>query len=171
MGKAMFVQAYVEWFFHERVAAQLTPLSEGFRAILGCSALLQSMVDAVQLEKIVCGGSVPVDVTAIRRGATHEGWSKEDESGYLVEFWDVVESLTEAEKVQFVVFVTASDRVPLRGWQDLQLTVQKNGVGDERLPTAHTCFCQLLLPRYSSSEKLKLSLRLAIANSEGFGLR
>merc|ERR1712151_172560 len=94
-----------------------------------------------------------------------------EEDEFLKDFWDVVEGFAESEKVQFVVFVTASDRVPLRGWQDLQLTVQKNGVGDARLPTAHTCFSQLLLPRYSSSEKLKANLLLAIANSEGFGLR
>eukprot|EP00928_Gymnodinium_smaydae_P095480 TRINITY_DN8223_c0_g1_i2.p1 TRINITY_DN8223_c0_g1~~TRINITY_DN8223_c0_g1_i2.p1 ORF type:complete len:723 (+),score=148.56 TRINITY_DN8223_c0_g1_i2:292-2460(+) len=169
--KALFVQAYIEWFFTDRISSQFVPLSEGFRAILGGSALLQSMVDAVQLEKIVCGGSVPVDVGAIRRGASCEGWTREEQAEYLLEFWNVVENFNESEKVQFVVFVTASDRVPLRGWQDLQVTVQKNGVGDERLPTAHTCFCQLLLPRYSSVDKLRTNLQLAIANSEGFGLR
>jgi ubiquitin-protein ligase E3 A len=169
--KESFVQAYIEWFFSARIYDQFGPLSEGFRAILGGSALLQSMVDAVQLEKIVCGGSVPVDIPAIRRGAAQEGWSRDEELDYLVAFWSCIEGFTESERVQFVVFVTASDRVPLRGWQDLQLTVQKNGVGDDRLPTAHTCFCQLLLPRYSSIEKLKTNLLLAIANSEGFGLR
>lgn len=168
--KAAFVQAYVDWFFHEHIAGQFEPLSEGFRAILGGSTLLRSMVDAVQLEKIVCGGFMPVDIMAIRRGATHEGWAS-DEGDYIAAFWGVVEEFSESEKVQFVVFVTASDRVPLRGWQDLQLTVQKNGVGDERLPTAHTCFCQLLLPKYSSLERLRTCLLLAIANSEGFGLR
>lgn len=170
-SKGAFVQAYVDWFFHDRIASQFAPLSEGFRAILGGSALLRSMVDAVQLEKIVCGGSVPVDIAAIRRGATLEGWTRAEESLYLASFWDAVEGFTESEKVQFVVFVTASDRVPLRGWQDLQLTVQKNGVDDDRLPTAHTCFCQLLLPKYSTPEKLRTHLLLAIANSEGFGLR
>jgi len=169
--KGAFVQAYVEWFFHERIQTQLIPLSEGFRAILGGSALLQSMVDAVQLEKIVCGGSVPVDIGAIQRGATQEGWTKEEETGYLNMFWDALRSFSDSEKVQFVIFVTASDRVPLRGWQDLQLTIQKNGVGDERLPTAHTCFCQLLLPKYTTPAKLRTNVLLAIANSEGFGLR
>merc|ERR1711976_1008257 len=96
-NKAHFVQAHVDWFFQERFIAQLTPLSEGFRAILGCSALLQSMVDAVQLEKIVCGGSVPVDVAAIRRGATLEGWSKAEEAEYLAAFWEVVENFSEPE--------------------------------------------------------------------------
>lgn len=169
--KKEFVQAYVDWFFHDRIASQLNPLSQGFRAILGGSSLLQSMVDAVQLEKIVCGNSVPVDIDAIRRGATQEGWNKDEESDYLPLFWAIIQSFTEAQKVQFVIFVTASDRVPLRGWQDLQLTIQKNGVGDDRLPTAHTCFCQLLLPRYTSPELLKSNVLKAIANSEGFGLR
>lgn len=170
-NKGDFVQAYVTWFFKDLISDQFEPLSEGFMAILGGSPLLRSMVDAVQLEKIVCGSSVPVDVAAIRRGAAHEGWSPSEEAEYLAAFWDVIDSFSESDKIQFIVFVTASDRVPLRGWQDLQLTVQKNGVGDERLPTAHTCFCQLLLPRYSSQMKLRTNLLLAIANSEGFGLR
>jgi len=170
-NKVDFVQAYVEWFFSDRIACQFEPLSAGFRAILGGSSLLRSMVDAVQLEKIVCGGAVPIDAAAIRHGASHEGWTPEEQAEYLPMFWEVLASFTEAEKVQFVVFVTASDRVPLRGWQDLGLSVQKNGVGDDRLPTAYTCFCQLLLPRYTSRERLRASLLSAIANSEGFGLR
>jgi len=169
--KCEFVQAYVDWFFHERIEAQFGPLSSGFRAILGGSSLLRSMVDAVQLERIVCGGTVPVDITAIRRGVTLEGWTSDEESEYLPMFWDVLLGFTPSEKLQFVVFVTASDRVPLRGWQDLGLIVQKNGVGDERLPAAYTCFCQLLLPKYTTRERLRSGLISAIENSEGFGLR
>jgi len=169
--KAAFVQAYADWYLHGRIAKQYEPLSEGFRSILGGSAMLRSMVDAVQLEKIVCGGAVPVDVAAIRRGVTLEGWSQEDEAEYLPTFWEVLEELNETERVHFVVFVSASDRAPLRGWQDFALIVQKNGVGDERLPTAYTCFCQLLLPRYASTDVMRRNLRSAIANSEGFGLR
>ena len=40
--------------------------------ICGGSSLLRSMVDAVQLEKIVCGGSVPVDIDAIQRASMQE---------------------------------------------------------------------------------------------------
>lgn len=51
------------------------------------------------------------------------------------------------------------------------LVISKNGDDSNRLPTAHTCFNHLLLPSYSSKEKLKNRLRLAIEQSEGFGLR
>eukprot|EP00913_Durusdinium_trenchii_P017653 g16592.t1 len=161
-NKGEFIQAYIDWFFHERIDSQLRPLCEGFKSILGGSSLLRTIVDAVQLEKIVCGGADKVDVNAIRSGAEIEGWTSEEESDYLPWFWEVLASFSPAEKAQFVVFVTASDRVPLRGWQALGLIVQKNGVGDDR---------QLLLPRFSSKEKLQKGLLLAIANSEGFGLR
>jgi len=170
-NKASFVQTYVDWFLGERVKMQLGELSGGFCSILGESCLLRSMVDSVQLEKIVCGGAVPVDVDSIRRGASLEGWSAEELSDYLPMFWEVLSSMREGAKVKFVIFVTASDRVPLRGWQDLGLIVQKLDVAEYRLPTAHTCFSQLLLPRYESREKLEESLLSAIANSEGFGLR
>lgn len=41
----------------------------------------------------------------------------------------------------------------------------------DSLPTSHTCFNSLLLPEYSSKEKLADRLRLAILNAEGFGLQ
>lgn len=39
-----------------------------------------------------------------------------------------------------------------------------------RLPTAHTCFNVLLLPEYSSQEKLDERLSKAINYAEGFGM-
>lgn len=39
-----------------------------------------------------------------------------------------------------------------------------------RLPTAHTCFNVLLLPEYSSQQKLKEKLLKAIQYAHGFGL-
>jgi len=39
-----------------------------------------------------------------------------------------------------------------------------------RLPTSHTCFNVLLLPDYSSKDKLRERLLKAITNSKGFGM-
>jgi hypothetical protein len=39
------------------------------------------------------------------------------------------------------------------------------------LPTSHTCFNTLLLPEYSSEEKLRERLTTAIRECEGFGLK
>ncbi len=48
--------------------------------------------------------------------------------------------------------------------------IQRDGTDSQKLPTAHTCFNTLLLPSYRSREVMSERLRLAIMNSEGFGL-
>merc|ERR1719161_2022104 len=103
------------------------------------------MIDAVQLKQIICGAEIPVDTTAIRRKATYQGWA-DDEQDYIETFWRVVGGFSEASKVRFVVFLTASAAVPLQGWEGLRVVIQKNGDGDDRFPLAHTCFSLLLLP-------------------------
>lgn len=40
-----------------------------------------------------------------------------------------------------------------------------------RLPMAHTCFNQLILPEYKTKESLKSKLQIAIENAEGFGFK
>ena len=39
-----------------------------------------------------------------------------------------------------------------------------------RLPTSHTCFNVLLLPDYSTKEKLKERLLKAVMYAQGFGM-
>ena len=74
------------------------------------------------------------------------------------------------QKRNLLEFVTASDRVPLKGLNSLLFVIQRNGPDTDRLPTSLTCFGRLLLPEYSSKEKLKERLTTAIDNAKGFGL-
>ena len=53
---------------------------------------------------------------------------------------------------------------------ELKLIIARNGPDSDKLPTAHTCFNVLLLPEYSSKQKLKEKLLKAIQFSSGFGL-
>lgn len=84
--------------------------------------------------------------------------------------WNVLHSLDYDMKRAFLHFATGSDRVPIKGLGKLTLTIQRNGPDQDRLPTAMTCFSRLLLPEYSSLEKLRKMLILALENSQGFGL-
>ena len=56
------------------------------------------------------------------------------------------------------------------GLGKLKMVLSKNGPDSDLLPTSHTCFNHLLLPDYSSKEKLRAKLEHAINQSEGFGL-
>lgn len=168
--KNEFIDAYIDWSFGSKIADRFGPLSAGFRAVLGNSVMVRKMVDAKQLERIACGGEFPVDVAAIRRRASLQNWDVEDKA-YTDSFWAVLQELPEDAKLKFVVFVTGSDRVPLQGWEDLRVKIQKNGNIDDRLPTAYTCFSLVLLPKYSSKEVLRKNLLSAISESQGFGLQ
>jgi hypothetical protein len=96
-----------------------------------------------------------------------EGYKKDD--AYIKEFWKVVKSLDEEEKKKFLFFVTGSDRAPIRGLGSMEFIIMKNGEPNS-IPTSHTCFSHLLLPKYESVEQLREKLLLAINNSRGFGL-
>ena len=77
-------------------------------------------------------------------------------------FWQVLHALDDPLKRRFLVFVTGSDRVPIKGLGDLRLVVSRHGSDETRLPSAHTCFNHLLLPEYRSLEVARRQL-LAIA--------
>ena len=100
------------------------------------------------------------------------------EDGLLVDsdlsrwFWDVVHlDLTAHQRRRLLCFVTGCDRAPVAGLGSVRLALSVNGSDDARLPTAHTCFNHLMLPRYSCREVLRERLTTAIENAEGFGLQ
>lgn len=165
-NRAEHVEAYVQWFLREKFRAQLEPLLDGFKQVLQNCEFLKTLVNASQLEQMLCGVEEPLDVQQLRLTARMEGFDED----FKEIFWSVLESLDAEQKRRFVVFVSACGRRPPEGWQHFELQVQRNGDGDDRLPTAYTCFTLLLLPRYSSGELLRDRLLAAITETEGFGL-
>ena len=70
-------------------------------------------------------------------------------------------------------FATGAGRMPLDGFSPpFQLTMSSDDDPDDELalPHAHTCFNQLVLPRYRTRTQLKDRLMFAVANTEGFHL-
>merc|ERR1712176_1222362 len=72
--KAEFVDAYVKWCFGKKIEVQFRAFSNGFHSMLNKSVMVQKMLDAQQLERIVSGGDLPVDIAAIRRFAEVQHW-------------------------------------------------------------------------------------------------
>ena len=81
------------------------------------------------------------------------------------------------DKRKLLQFTTGSDRIPVGGLAKLKLIIAKNGPDSDRLvglqdltscnislrlPSAHTCFNVLLLPEYSSKDKMVELLMKAI---------
>ena len=84
--------------------------------------------------------------------------------------WVVILELPIEMKKKFLFFCTGSDRVPIKGLGNLNFVISRNGADQERLPSAHTCFQHLLLPEYTTKERLRKQLLKAMQETEGFQL-
>jgi E3 ubiquitin-protein ligase HUWE1 len=166
---------YVRLMAHHRLTAsfraQLDALLSGFHAIIPRSFL--SHFDAKELELLICG--LPdIDFDDLRAHTTYSGYTAT--SDVIRSFWTVLNALDLQEKALFLQFVTGTSKVPLGGFKSLQgmegtqhFSVHK-AYNTALLPTAHTCFNQLDLPNYDSTDELREKLLIAIKEgSEGFG--
>ena len=165
-NRARFVADYVAWLAHRSVATEYEAFAAGFFGVVSRHAL--AIFTPAALRHLV-EGSRSVDIAELQRAALYEnGYS----AGHKVvqHFWDVVKAFSPAETLRLLEFVTASDRIPAKGIQAVTFILQRNGEGDDRLPTSMTCFGRLLLPAYSSRAVMETKLRQAVENSFGFGV-
>ena len=133
-----------------------------------CDVTCLNLFHPEELELLICGSS-QIDFTSIEESSTYDnGFSKTHPT--ILAFWDIVRDMNESEMKCLLSFVTGNDRVPLKGLSNVTFQIIKQGEDSDKLPTAFTCFNKLMLPEYSSKEKLRDRLFLAIQNSKGFGL-
>ncbi|KAJ2483039.1 hypothetical protein EV174_003058 [Coemansia sp. RSA 2320] len=163
-----YVRRYLEYVGYEQAQAQTTALRRGFAR--AADGIVFRMVRASELVKWLCVDSdQTIDVSELERVATYDDeYTAEHE--VVRRFWSVVRSLSQAHLRNLLGFVTASNRLPLGGYDNITFVVQRNGPDSDRLPTALTCFGRLLLPAYEDGEKMRQRLLTAIENSSGFGL-
>ncbi|KAF9942873.1 hypothetical protein BGZ67_009967 [Mortierella alpina] len=162
-----YVQAYIEHYVHTHIRQEFEAFQRGFEKI--CSGPALKLLRPEELELLLCGNS-DLDMHDLEASCMYDDGYSANHT-LIKEFWQIVhEEMTAGQHKQLLVFVTGSDRVPIRGLKDLMFVIQRNGPDSDRLPTALTCFSRLLLPEYADKDKLKERLVTAIENSHGFGL-
>ncbi|KAJ5267177.1 hypothetical protein N7478_009985 [Penicillium angulare] len=166
LNRHHFVKDYIFWLTDKSIRPQFDAFVRGFYTCLDRSALSIFTPEAL---KAVVEGLQTIDIDELQNHARYEG-GFEPRHRVIRDFWSVVHGYSDEKKAKLLEFVTATDRVPVNGISTIMFVIQKNGVGDERLPTSLTCFGRLLLPEYSSKEALAAKLDKAIDNSRGFGV-
>ncbi|CAF3480529.1 unnamed protein product [Rotaria sp. Silwood1] len=166
-NRAEFVRLYSDLLLNKSVEKQFHPFFHGFLLVTGDSSL-RKLFRPDEIELLVAG-SQALDFNQLASAAEYDGGYTKD-SSTIRNFWNVLMSFTDEQKRKFLRFTTGSDRAPIGGLARLKLIISRNGPDTDRLPTAHTCFNAFLLPDYSSMEKLREKLLIAINNAEGFGL-
>lgn len=125
------------------------------------------MLRPEEVEMLVCGGPT-IDMEELRKVTSYDGFDPDDP--LIREFWKILTSLSIELQRAFLRFVTGSDRIPVGGMSEMTFKISAGCEGTNMLPTSHTCFNQLVLPRYKSKITLREKLVIAISNAEGFGL-
>eukprot|EP00741_Cyanophora_paradoxa_P010183 tig00020510_g9858.t1 len=173
-NKGEYVQLAVEYYIVGRVRQELEALREGLRRVLPAAATAALLPGEL---RAIVEGRAEVDVADWRRH-TRYGNGLSADSQEVAWFWDYVEALTAAGRARLLAFATGSPRAPPGGFAHLVASsgrqepfqlVREDREGPGRLPTAHTCFNQLVLPRYASPEALRAALDAAIGADHGFG--
>jgi len=164
-NKEEYVELYTDWYFNKSIDGYFRSFEKGFYKVFNKS--LTKILTPNELELILCGTQI-LDFHELKIAAQYEEYDKNSET--IKYFWEILFDFNEEEKKKFLSFVTGCDRAPIDGLGSLSITITNGGNDLNQLPTAHTCFNNLILPDYKNKEKMKKALLTAINYSEGFGL-
>ena len=165
-NREQYVELYTRYLLEDAVARQFDAFLRGFHAVCGGDCL--QLFRWEELELLICGSPF-LDFGALERVAQYDdGYSREHPTIALL--WEVIHELPLELQKKFLFFATGSDRVPIKGLGNLNFVISRNGADQERLPSAHTCFQHLLLPEYTTKERLRKQLLKAMQETEGFQL-
>uniref|UniRef100_A0A3Q2Y5U8 Ubiquitin-protein ligase E3A n=1 Tax=Hippocampus comes TaxID=109280 RepID=A0A3Q2Y5U8_HIPCM len=162
-----FVDLYTDYILNTSVERQFRAFKKGFLMVTSESPM-KYLFRPEEVELLICG-SRKLDFEALEKTVEYDGGYSKD-TQIIKDFWGTLHSFGEEQKRLFLQFTTGTDRAPVGGLGKLKMIIVKNGSDTERLPTSHTCFNALLLPEYSSKEKLQERLLKAITYAKGFGM-
>ncbi|CAD1473457.1 unnamed protein product, partial [Heterotrigona itama] len=166
-NKKEFVDLYADFLLNKSVERQFKAFRRGFQMVTDESPLAL-LFRPEEIEQLVCGSKV-FDFAELEAATEYEGGYTVD-SKAIRNFWRVAHSLPPESQRRLLQFTTGSDRVPVGGLSRLKMVIARHGPDSDRLPIAHTCYNILLLPDYSTIEKLQDRLLKAINYSKGFGI-
>ena len=123
-----------------------------------------------QLRDVVCGVD-ELDIRTLRSCTRYESMSADDTC--VQHFWEALESFSGAERLLFLQFACARNRLPVAisggVFEGEHFTIKplcpsadSKCSPDDLLPKSQTCFFTLMLPAYSSKAIASLRLRTAI---------
>ena len=137
------------------IKEQINYIKEGLYSGIGKNIL--RILNWNQLEEFVCG-KYGFDFEDFKRH------TKCNNSEKVIQwFWEWLENCKEEDKIKYLRFVTGWTRLPKSDY-DYEHKINITFAGKNNLPSSHTCFYTLDLPRYDSKEILFKNMKYAIDN-------
>ena len=185
-NKLEYISLFIDYKTKYSIATLLQPFLEGFHEIVPLKVLHNCELTTIELD-LILNGKPTIDIDEIRgycmfQGARVFGIENDDGDGYGSEckfgedsevvqwLWAILRSFETEQCRSYLHFVTGTSRVPLDGYDPPFNITDGMDMESDSLPKAHTCFNQIVLPRYSSYDCMREKLLYAIENTEGFQL-
>ncbi|KAI7908284.1 uncharacterized protein BX663DRAFT_482482 [Cokeromyces recurvatus] len=170
-NKHEYVALVTEQKLTTAIKDQINAFVQGFHDII--PAHLIQIFNEQELELLI-SGLPDIDIDDWKNNTEYQGYTSS--SPPVQWFWRAVRSFDQEERAKLLQFATGTSKVPLEGFSQLQgsngvqkFQIHKDFGGENRLPSAHTCFNQIDLPQYDSYESLRTNLFKAISEcSTGF---
>ncbi|XP_043294104.1 E3 ISG15--protein ligase HERC5 [Cervus canadensis] len=165
-NKRDYVSKYVNYIFNISVKAVYEEFQRGFYKV--CDKEIIEFFHPEELKDVIIGNT-DYDWETFEKNAHYEhGYDSSHPT--IVMFWKALHKLTLEEKKKFLVFLTGTDRIQIKGLKNMKITFCCPENLNERDPIrAQTCFSVLYLPKYSTMERVEEALQTAINNNRGFG--
>jgi hypothetical protein len=150
-----FMALAIECRMNECKAA-LSAVSDGFWE--NFSMRPPKFLDWPVLEYGACGEK-EVPTEALKKVTTFQEGFPDDQRNI---FWNVVQTFSNTQRSLLLKFATGRSRLPVGVRKGAILRIDFLLGECDRMPTASTCFAKLHLPRYSSMERARKLISLAI---------
>ncbi|KAF4553034.1 E3 ubiquitin-protein ligase RSP5-like protein [Elsinoe fawcettii] len=163
-NRSEYIKQYATWLLDYSIRPQFYAFACGFYEVLDPRTM--RILAPESLRELVEGRS-HIDIEDLKRLITYEGYTAESEQ--IKWFWAILDEYDQEKLRLLLEFVTGSKRMPASGQRSLRFNITRIDGDSESLPGASTCFGNLLLPEYSSKEKMEKKLGIALEHSLGFG--
>ncbi|XP_058922820.1 E3 ISG15--protein ligase HERC5 isoform X1 [Kogia breviceps] len=165
-NKRDYVSKYVNYIFNIAVKVVYEEFQRGFYKV--CDKEIIEFFHPEELKDVIIGNT-DYDWETFEKNALYEqGYDNSHPT--IVMFWKALHKLTLEEKKQFLVFLTGTDRIQVKGLKNMKITFRCPEHLNEKDPIrAQTCFSILYLPKYSTMDRVEEALQVAINSNRGFG--
>ncbi|XP_058403470.1 E3 ISG15--protein ligase HERC5 [Diceros bicornis minor] len=165
-NKRDYVSKCVNYIFNVSIKAVYEEFQRGFYKI--CDKEIIEFFHPEELKDVIIGNT-DYDWETFEKNALYvEGYDNSHPT--IVMFWKALHKLTVEEKKKFLVFLTGTDRIQVKGLKNMKITFCCPANLNEKDPIrAQTCYSVLYLPKYSTMERVEEALQVAINSSRGFG--
>ena len=143
----------------EQINNSIQYIKKGLYSAFGKNLL--KLLNSEQLEILICGKK-EFNFEDFKGHTEYVGNGRE----VIKWFWEWLEE--EENPFKYLRFVSGLSRLPTKKYKHTIILVELDNKKKEQYPKSHTCFFELLLPKYKSKEELRGKMDSAINNAITF---